>query len=98
MKQQMSSCRPEGQPYAELHQKGTNKKVEESDSPPLFFSGETPSGVLRLPQVLKKGQRKITIGLEQFCYEKRLKGLELLSLEKTLGRTYCGLSSPLKRT
>lgn len=59
---------------------------------PLYFSGETSSGVLSLPQVLEKGQRTITIGLEPFCYENRLKELELFSLEKTPGRTYFGLS------
>lgn len=89
----VSSCSPEGQPYAGLYQKKVWPKKLRKVILPLYLSlVESPSGVLSLYQVMKKGQRKITIGLEQFCYENRLKELELFSLEKTPGRIYCGIS------
>lgn len=71
--------------------RSVTKNVEEGDSPSLLVLGETTSGALSLSQVVKKGQRRITIGQEQFCYENRLKVLKLFSLGKTPRRIYCGL-------
>lgn len=61
-----------------------------------IWSTQAASGPEKTPE--EDYHRAGTVLLWKGWKVERLKGLELLSLKKTPGRTYCGLSSPLKRT
>lgn len=86
----MCACSPENQLCPGLQQRTCSQQVKGDDSAPLFYTHETPPGVLFSTQhksidLLEQVQRGVTRmirGLEYFSCEEELRDLRLFCLKK----------------